>query len=287
MQVIAIDSMEDPRVASYRNVREADLKGRDALFMAEGRFVVSLLLREGRFPVESVFLSEAALEALRPMLESIAELPPVYVASRSVMGSIVGFDIHRGCLAAGRRLPVPDARDWLGSLPPETRLLVATEEISNHDNMGGVFRNAAAFGAGGVLISNQCCDPLYRKAIRVSMGHALRLPYAELPVGAEGLKILRERQVFTIALTPARGSISIQEAAQQIALDQPRRVCLLLGSEGEGLSFGRIEGADLRVRIPIDARVDSLNASVAAAIAMQRLSEAMGLHGDLPPGPVD
>lgn len=287
MQVIAIDSMEDPRVASYRNVREADLKGRDALFMAEGRFVVSLLLREGRFPVESVFLSEAALEALRPMLESIADPPPVYVASRSVMGSIVGFDIHRGCLAAGRRLPVPEAQAWLGALAPDTRLLVATEEISNHDNMGGVFRNASAFGAGGVLISNRCCDPLYRKAIRVSMGHALRLPYATLPVGAEGVSVLREQQVFTIALTPARGSISIQEAAQQITLDQPQRVCLLLGSEGDGLSPGRIEGADLRVRIPIDARVDSLNASVAAAIAMQRLSEAMGLHGDLPTGPVD
>lgn len=277
MQIIRIESIEDPRVASYRNVREADLKGRDALFMAEGRFVVSLLLRDGRFGVESVFLSEAAFEAMRPVLESLAEPPPVYVASRAVMGSIVGFDIHRGCLAAGRRLPVPLARDWLGTSPDDARLLIATEEISNHDNMGGIFRNAAAFGAAGVLISPRCCDPLYRKSIRVSMGHALRLPYAELPVGADGIAVLREQGVFTIALTPEDGAVPIARAAEQIEADQPRRVCLLLGSEGDGLSRAMIEGADLRVRIPIAAGVDSLNASVAAAIAMQRLSEALGL----------
>jgi tRNA G18 (ribose-2'-O)-methylase SpoU len=274
---VPIQDINDPRIAPYRQVREADLRGRDRLFMAEGRFVVSLLLRDGRFPVDSVFVTQPALEAIRPAVEACDHPPPVYVAPRSLMSEIVGFDIHRGCLAAGRRQPVPSASDWLDHAPADIRLLIATEEISNHDNMGGIFRSAAAFGAGAVLVSPRCCDPLYRKAIRVSMGHALRLPYAEYPAGKQGIQTLRERGVASIALSTGHDSIAISDAARRLAADPPERVCLLLGSEGAGLSGPMIENADLRVRIPIAPGVDSLNATVAASIAMQRLAEAMGL----------
>lgn len=275
MRVIRVTDIEDPRVQAYRNVRDADLKGRDRLFIAEGRFVVRLLLRGARFPVESVLVTEAALESIREDLDEQDSLP-VMVASPEVMNAIVGFDIHRGCLAAGKRLPVPSARDLLAE-HHAARLCVCVEDLSNHDNLGGVFRSAAAFGAGAVLLTPRCCDPLYRKAIRVSMGHALRVPFAEVPAGAEGIAHLKDLGFLTVALTPASNALSLEECAEKIRAEQPARVCLLLGSEGPGLSDAMIEGADLCVRIPIAGGVDSLNAAVAGAIAMQRLAEAMEL----------
>ena len=277
MQIIPITEIEDERVAPYRNVRDADLRGRDELFMAEGRFVVSLLLRDARYQAESVLVTEHALEAIRPALERHADPPPVYLASREVMGSIVGFDIHRGCLSAGRRLPVPAASEFLAGLGPEDRLLVLAEDLANHDNMGGVFRSAAAFGASGVLITPRCCDPLYRKAIRVSMGHALRVPYATIPAGSEGAELLRRAGFLTVALTTAPDAIPPGELARKLDGHSDPRVCLLLGSEGEGLTDGASGSAAVRVRIPIAGGVDSLNATVAASIAMQRVSECLGL----------
>lgn len=276
MQVLQITDIEDPRVQAYRNVREADLKGRERLFIAEGRLVVSLLLRGCRFPVESVLVTEAALEAISPDLDEAESPPPVMVASPEIMNSIVGFDIHRGCLAAGRRVPVPDAAELLGA-ELDARLLIAVEDLFNHDNLGGVFRSAAAFGVGGILLTPRCCDPLYRKSIRVSMGHALRVPYGTIPAEADGADELKRLGVFTIALTPQDGSLSLADCSDRIRAERPDRVCLLLGSEGPGLSDPMIEAADLRLRIPIASGVDSLNASVAGAIAMQRIAEAMGL----------
>lgn len=276
MELVQITDIEDPKVQAYRNVREADLKGRDGLFIAEGRLVVGLLLRGCRYPVQSVLVTEAALESIRADLEAAQSPPPVMVAGPELMNAIVGFDIHRGCLAAGERTAVPEARDLLRS-ESRARLIVGAEDIYNHDNMGGVFRSAAAFGAGAVLLTPKCCDPLYRKAIRVSMGHALRVPYGTMPAAAQGAALLKELGLFTIALTPGEGAVTLSDCAARIRAEQPARVCLLLGSEGPGLSAPMIEGADLRVRIPIDPGVDSLNASVAAAIAMQRIAEAMDL----------
>ena len=277
MQAIPITDIEDERVAPYRNVRDADLRGRDELFMAEGRFVVSLLLTDARYKADSVLVTEHALEAIRPALERLDVPPPVYVASREVMGSIVGFDIHRGCLAAGRRSPVPDAPDLLDRLGPQDRLLVLAEDLANHDNIGGVFRSAAAFGAGAVLVTPRCCDPLYRKAIRVSMGHALRVPFASVPAGAEGVEMLRDRGVLTVALTTAVDAVGLDELGDRLSGHPGSWVCLLLGSEGDGLSGGASGAADVRVRIPIAPGVDSLNATVAASIAMQRVAECLGL----------
>lgn len=276
MQIIPITDIEDERVASYRNVRDADLKGRGELFMAEGRFVVSVLLRHALYEAESVFVTEHALEAIRPALERREGQLPVYVASREVMGSIVGFDIHRGCLSAGRRRPVPGAPELLAGLGPEDRLLVLAEDLSNHDNMGGIFRSAAAFGASAVLITPRCCDPLYRKAIRVSMGHALRIPYATVPSGTDGVGLLRRSGWLTVALTTAPDAVPPGEMARRIGERPDAQVCLLLGSEGDGLTAGASASADLRVRIPICDGVDSLNATVAASIAMHRVSELLG-----------
>ena len=278
MRIQRIHDLDDPAVQAYRNVREADLKGRDELFIAEGRLVVGLLLKGGRFRAESVLVTEPAFNAIRPVLESVAEPPPVLLADPGVMNAIVGFDIHRGCLAAGRRGPVPMAHDLLTGEGADARLIIAVEDLSNHDNLGGIFRSAAAFGIGAVLLTPRCCDPLYRKAIRVSMGHVLRVPYGQMEPGRAGIESLREMGIFTVALTPHPDAVSLAELSRRFAETEPGRVCLVLGSEGEGLSPGMIEGADLRVRIPMAPGVDSLNASVAGAIATQRIAEAMGLR---------
>lgn len=276
IHVQRVNDMEDPRVEAYRNVREADLRGRHDLFIAEGRLVVGILVSGCRFRAESILVTEPALQSLLPQLEAAEHTPEVYVADLPVMSEIVGFDIHRGCLAAGRRRPVPNAEQLLGDPESLGSLIVGVEDLSNHDNIGGIFRNAAAFGASGILLTPRCCDPLYRKSIRVSMGHVLRLPYATLPAGAHGVAELKRLGWTTIALTPRPDAMPLGEAMAMLENHSTQRVCLLLGGEGSGLSSGMLNGADFRVRIPMSAGVDSLNTAVAGAIAMQRLAEQMG-----------
>ncbi|MBS0362408.1 MAG: RNA methyltransferase, partial [Proteobacteria bacterium] len=176
MNATRIDDPDDPRLADYRQVRERDLVGRDGRFIAEGVVVLEKLVRAGRHPLRSVLVAEQRLGALG---ERLGELPadlPVYAAGQAVMDAVAGFHIHRGVLAAGTRME-PSVDDLLASLPPRA-LVVGFSSIANHDNMGGLFRNAAAFGADAVLLDDDCCDPLYRKAIRVSVGAALTLPFA-------------------------------------------------------------------------------------------------------------
>src|SRR5689334_23793247 len=173
-RVIGIDDPEDPRLAAFRDVRERDLVGRDGGFIAEGVVVLEKLLAAGRHPLDCVLVAERRAEALAPLLAQVAAEVPVYAAAQAVMDRLTGFHIHRGVLAAGRRAE-PSVEALIRSLPPAA-LVVALIGIANHDNMGGLFRNAAAFGADAVLLDDTCCDPLYRKAIRVSVGAALTTP---------------------------------------------------------------------------------------------------------------
>jgi len=169
-----ITSADDPRIEAYRDLKDAAAKSRHGVFVAEGRLIVAPLLDRSRFRVRSVFVTPAARAA---MADELARAPgdvAIYEATQEVMNEVVGFDIHRGCLAIGERgedLTVDDLVDRQGPL-------VVLEDVNNHDNVGGVFRSAAAFGAAGVVLSPGCVDPLYRKAIRVSMGAALRVPFA-------------------------------------------------------------------------------------------------------------
>lgn len=265
-----IDSLEDPRVADYRNIRDGDLLGRRGLFMAEGRLVVRTLLCAPGFRTRSVLLTESALEALSDALDPAGAGPRVFVADQAMLNDIAGLDVHRGCLAAGERgEPTPVAR-LLDHLDPGPSMVVVMEDLSNHDNVGGVFRNALAFGAEGVLLGPRCCDPLYRKSIRVSMGAALRVPFARGREWAEVVTALRAAGYTLLALTPDSAAVDIDLLANDNA--RPRRLALLLGAEGSGLSAGALEGADMRVRIPIAPTVDSLNVATAAGIAMHRLT---------------
>jgi tRNA G18 (ribose-2'-O)-methylase SpoU len=262
--IVSIDDPADPRVAPYVTVRERDLVGRGDGFIAEGEVVLRVLLGPGaRSRPASLLIAEARMARLAPLLENLAADVPVYVARQAVMDALVGFHIHRGILAHGIRPPDPGAATLLGGLPARA-LVLALFGVSNHDNMGGLFRNAAAFGAGAVLLDGACCDPLYRKAIRVSVGAALRVPFARLAPGEDGLATLAAAGFAPLALTPAG-------AEPLVALARPARAALLLGAEGPGLPEAILAQAR-RVAIPMAAGWDSLNVAAASAVALHELT---------------
>ena len=263
MTVTPVADPNDPRIAPYRNLGDAVLLRGRGLFVAEGRLVVERVLADGRYTIDSVLLNAASLEALRPGLESAATDLTVFECPTTAFEAITGFDIHRGCLALVRRPPAMRWPDAVGS----SRLIVVLEGVTNADNVGGVFRNAAAFGAGAVLLSPTCCDPLYRKAIRTSMGHALRVPFARLDPWPDALCELRASGFTMAALSPREPSVPLDTFA---AAHAASRVALLVGTEGPGLSGAAERLADVRVRIPISPEVDSLNLAVATGIALSR-----------------
>lgn len=270
MRIEPIDDPADDRVADYRDMKDAALRRRRGLFVVESRSVVRRLLGSARFRTRSVLLTPPALESLRGALEAADARVPVYLASHEVARAVLGFDFHRGCIALGER----GAELSLDSLAggPGPRVLVALEDLSNPDNVGGVFRNARAFGAEAVLLSAGCADPLYRKAIRVSMGASLVTPFAHLPDWAAGLAGLREAGYALVALTPDPSALDIARLGADRPV--PPRVALLLGAEGHGLRADTRAAADLQVRIAMAPDVDSLNVATAAGIALHRLRSA-------------
>jgi tRNA G18 (ribose-2'-O)-methylase SpoU len=270
--MVTIADLDDPRLAEYRNVPDPELLRAHGVFVAEGRQVVRHLLASARFETRSVLVSPAALEGLGDAIEARPALP-VFVMPVDRLTALVGFNIHRGCLALGVRPPAVSATAWSQATARST-LLVAAERVGNADNLGGLFRNALAFGAGGILLSPGCCDPLYRKAIRVSMGAALRLPYAVDDRWPDGLLALRQRGARVLAMTPRRAARDLDEALASAG--QGASVALIVGSEGEGLTEAAMAAADDGVRIPIATGVDSLNVAAAAAIALHACRRRLG-----------
>jgi tRNA G18 (ribose-2'-O)-methylase SpoU len=268
MPVIAIDSPRDVRLADYRSVGEPDLGRTRGLFVAEGRRVVQRLIEGHRFAVRSLLLNEAARCALDETLRLLDASVPVYTCAAEHFVDITGYPIHRGCLALAER-PSPQRPEEVARA---ARLIVVLERVANADNVGGVFRSAAAFGAGGVLLCPQSCDPLYRKAIRTSMAATLSIPFARVTDWPEGLHQLRASGFTIAALTPREPSLALEVFAR----DVPARLALLVGAEGDGLSAAAEQAAHVRVRIPITPDVDSLNLAVATGIALSRLTAVGG-----------
>src|SRR5436309_2705059 len=198
MGVERVRDVDDPRLADYRDLRDGERRRRDRTFIAESRQVVRRLLGGSRFRARSVLAAEAAAEDLRDVLTGGL---PVYVAPEATLQRVVGFNIHRGCLAVGER----GAELALDGLL-DARVLLVLEGVTNPDNIGGAFRNAMAFGVGGVVLAPRCSDPLYRKAIRVSMGGTLVVPFAAAASWPEALVRLRERGFTIVALTPDGGA---------------------------------------------------------------------------------
>jgi tRNA G18 (ribose-2'-O)-methylase SpoU len=266
--VIRIEDAADPRLHGYKGVLEPELAARNGIFIAEGRLVVRRLLAGSRLTPRSVLVTDAPLAALADVLERRPALP-VFVVPQPVMNAITGFNIHRGCLAIGER---PAPRPWreLIQLPtPKSQLptpvVVVLERIANADNVGGVFRNAAAFGASAVLIDPASTDPLYRKAIRTSMGASLQVPFARADPWPAALIDLRDLGFAVIAMTPAPGARPLRDVADAVA---GRPAAIVLGHEGDGLTTGTLAACEFHARIPIGSGVDSLNVASAAAVAL-------------------
>jgi tRNA G18 (ribose-2'-O)-methylase SpoU len=271
-RIIRVERADDPQVADYVDVQEASLARRAGAFIAEGTELVRTMIHRSRHPVRSVLVSEKRLEAMREDLGLLDARVPIYVAAQPVMNAIAGFDIHRGCLAIGERSAIPGADELLASIEdPGGSVLIVLEGLANHDNLGGVFRNAAAFGARAVLLDPTCADPLYRKAIRVSMGAALTVPFARLSPWPDALAVLRDRGYRVAALTPAPDAEDLRRAPIEGS-----RWALLLGTEGVGLTPAALARADRRWRIAIEPVVDSLNVATAAGIALFALSRSRG-----------
>ena len=266
MAVERFDRANDPRVAAYRGVRDGELMRSNGLFVAEGRYVVRRVVEDGRYRVQSMLLNEAALRDLDEAISALGVDVPIFVGDGHALAEIAGYDVHRGCLALVQRRPDAAAGDLIAS----SQALVILEAVSNADNVGGVFRNAAAFGADGVLLSPSCCDPFYRKAIRTSMGATLRVPFARAAADDWPGVLTRVRAAgFTlVAMTPREPSETLQAFA---ARPRPARVALIVGTEGAGLTTAVETAADVRVRIPISGDVDSLNLATAVGIALYQL----------------
>jgi tRNA G18 (ribose-2'-O)-methylase SpoU len=273
---ISIDSFDDPRVAAYRNIPDPELLRRHGVFVAEGRQVVRHLLASDRFQTLSVLVSPPALESLRDALEPRPDLP-VYVMLPDRLTALVGFNMHRGCLAAGVRPPAIAVDAWWRAAAG-SGLVVAAERIGNADNIGALFRNALAFGAGGILLSPGCGDPLYRKSIRVSMGAALKLPFAVDDAWPQALGMMRAAGVRVLAMTPHEPARDVDAAMAAAGTGAP--IAILVGHEGDGLSEQAMAAADERVRIPLAPGVDSLNVATAAAVVLHACRRRAGQPRD-------
>jgi tRNA G18 (ribose-2'-O)-methylase SpoU len=261
-RVVRIEDPDDPRLEPYRAVRDRDVTGREGRFIAEGRVVLEKAVTACPERLESVLLAEGRAEALADVLARLPAATPVYAASQRAMDQVVGFPIHRGVLAVGRRAERGPAA-LLAGLPPHA-FVVGLVGIANHDNMGGIFRNAAAFGAAAVLLDETCCDPLYRKAIRVSVGAALTIPFARTGPAEALLDLLEGAAFETVALSPA-GATDLE------ALTPPARAAVLFGAEGPGLPPAVLNRART-VRIAMAGGFDSLNVATTSGIVLHNLS---------------
>jgi tRNA G18 (ribose-2'-O)-methylase SpoU len=267
MQLIPIDDPADPRVGPYRDMRERDLVGREGRFIAEGKVVLDMLLASERFTPESVLVLQNRLAGLDAVLGGAPADLPVYIASGPVMDRIAGFPVHRGILAIGRRLAPVNAAQLLDALPRRALVLVLVG-IANHDNVGAIFRNAAAFGADAVFLDRSCCDPLYRKAIRVSTGSVLRVPYCVFDDTEALATALAATGFDTFALSP-RGTTDLRHAQSGV------RTALYLGTEGTGLPENLLARMKT-LRIAMAEGFDSLNVAAASAVALHRFYREPG-----------
>jgi tRNA G18 (ribose-2'-O)-methylase SpoU len=263
MTPIPISDPADARIAAYRDIRERDLVGRQGAFIAEGEVVLAMLAKAPRHRAASLLIDERRIVGLAPLLERFPADVPLYAASQSVLDAVAGFPLHRGILAHGLAAPPLDPATLIAEAPADA-VVVLLSAIANHDNMGGIFRNAAAFGAHAILLDAECCDPLYRKAIRVSVGTALTLPFTRLARGDDAVAMLKEAGFRVLSLSPA--------GAQDLhRVERGGRTALILGAEGPGLDASVMARTET-VRIAMAAGVDSLNVATTSGIVLHHLT---------------
>jgi tRNA G18 (ribose-2'-O)-methylase SpoU len=259
--VVDVDDPADPRLDDFRDLnsidRRPDLPSGKGLVIAEGVLVVQRMLAS-RFRPRAMLGTDRRLRELADDLDSTDA--PYYRVSAEVMAHVVGFHLNRGVLAAAPRpgeLSVADVLDG-------ARTVAVLEGVNDHENLGSVFRNAAGLGVDAVVFGTGCADPLYRRAVRVSMGHALLVPYAWAAAWPSDLTVLRGRGFRVMAMTPDVGATTLAEAMATVTDD---RVAFLVGAEGPGLTETAMRASDIRARIPMSRGTDSLNVATAAALA--------------------
>jgi tRNA G18 (ribose-2'-O)-methylase SpoU len=264
-RLVEVEDPTDPRLADYANLRDVQLRrsleAEHGLFLAEGEKVVRRAVEAG-FPVRSFLLAPRWLDGLRDVLHRTSDVP-CYVATEAVIEAVTGFHVHRGALASLRRPPPQSVTDVVVAA---SHVLVL-EDLVDHTNVGAIFRCAAAFGIDAILLSPRCADPLYRRAIKVSMGAVFLVPYARMAEWYGGLIALREIGFQVLALTPAPDAVDLT------TLSREGKVALVLGSEGPGITPRWLRSADVQVTIPMKRHIDSLNVAAAAAIACFVLSQ--------------
>ena len=258
--IVEVDDPSDPRLGDYvgltDTVRRVKHEPEAGFFLAEGQLVMRRAALAGCRP-RSLLLAPNRVDDLLAELTTLD--CPVYVASPEVLHAVTGFHVHRGALGSFARPRVPEAAAVLAM----ARRILILEGVNSPTNLGAVFRSAAGLGMDAVLLSPTCCDPLYRRAVRVSMGEVLAVPYAYVDPWAEGLASVRAAGFRLLALTPADDAVALD----RVDVGPDDRVAVLLGAEGPGLSEHAQAASDVRVRIPMSAGVDSLNVAAAAAVA--------------------
>lgn len=259
--IIELEDAADPRVSDYHSLTDVQLRKvkepAEGLYIAESPKVVRRALAAGHRP-RSFFLAQKRLPEVRDVLEAHPEIP-AFVGTGAMLEEITGINLHRGALAAMHR-PAPVL---LPELLAGARRVAVLEDVSDHTNIGAIFRSAAALGVDAVLISPSCGDPLYRRSIRVSMGAVFQVPWARLTAWPAGLEVLHDAGFTTAALALSAESLTIKELAAR----NDQKLALILGSEGNGLSPGTLALASHTVMIPMHAGVDSLNVAAASAVA--------------------
>ena len=287
--LVAVDELDDPRLDLYRNLNDPAAWSRidtdQSVFVVEGKLAVERLLASG-YTMRSLLVDDHQLAGASDLVAATrARGVPVLVGSRALVAGTVGFALHRGVVAVANRPSPTDAErllvDAAGSsesegIPP---LVAVLEGLNDHENIGALFRNAAAFGVKGILLDPRCADPLYRRSIRVSVGHVLHVPFARLTPWPSGLTRVRAAGFVVAALAPRppadRGVPSVTLAELKTRMSGSRElvgVALLLGAEGPGLSDEALQASDVMVTIPMADGVDSLNVATAAAVVFHALA---------------
>lgn len=256
-----IDDAQDPRLDDIRDLKHSDKE--KGLVFAEGPLVAGRLV-ESRFPVRAIYGFGGRLETfLGDYGEALAHRSiPVYEISRQLMGEVAGYDMHRGLLASADKAPERTVAEVIEG----ARTLVILEGVGDHENIGSIFRNAAGMGVDGVLFGAATADPLYRRSVRVSMGHVLRTPFAHLEgtttTWQRSLDELKDAGWWLVSLTPADDAVLLREAVAG-----HEKIAFLVGGEGPGLTRHAMAATDVRAKIPMAPGTDSLNVATSAAIA--------------------
>ena len=265
-ELITIEDPQDPRLRDFVALTDVELRRRrepeEGLFIAEGEKVIRRARQSG-YRMRSMLLSSKWIDVMRDVIDEVPA--PVYAVAPELAEQVTGYHVHRGAIASMQRKPLPEVDDLLLT----GRRIAVLEGLTDHANIGAVYRSAAALGVDALLLSPDCADPLYRRAVKVSMGAVFTVPYAVLESWPQDLEKVRRAGYDILALTPHHDAVPLAEVSEE----RLRRCAVMLGSEGHGLSPEALRAADEWVRIPMSHGIDSLNIAAAAAISFYALAE--------------